>query len=466
MNRQLHKLVAGCLLLMGLSGCAHQRYTENANDYLLQGRYELAVQEFEKALRIEPDHPQNQAAYRVARENLDIWLDGIELAAKEAYSRHQSGRALILYGKLAQLRPGRQVLSRYRQLSREIAAKHLFQVDLHYDPAVFGSDVGEGIAGLVTQPGADYRGELTHIRLRLGDYQSKITYADEIHTQSYLSGVETVVNPELLGLQQAIQRQQADVRESRRELRHQRKHLRQSVNNRDDARRIVDNTQARLDLQKPGSEKYLALSESLAVKSADLDTWERRLGKSRRQLKKVERRHHAAERQLADLYEQLSTVPPTVDEEIYSDYDYRVGILTQTMAAELSIGVDNKWQVSSVLVRASDSEHKAHPTINLSAKSAALPGDRELQLQVNDHAVNAAREFLLTSVAQHRQLLLASAEQTPDPAQRLEYWVAYSLAGDRSPNHAVEADIRRHLQLELGRAGEFPVRQLLDLYRG
>jgi len=464
MRLHLPKLILICVLIATVSGCAHQRHTDNANDYFSQGRYELAAREFEKALAIKPDNADTQAGYQLTRDYLDDWLDGVEQAAELAYSSQHPGRALILYGKLLQWRQDERALGRYQQLTAELVRRHRHRLVLNYDPSIFGANFGADIPGLDSVTSTRRAAVMEVANFELGDYNSKINYKDEIRSQSYLSGVETVANPDYLHLQEAIHQERSDVRRFRRELRHQRNHLRAVTRKRDHVRQVVDKITAELEVLEPGSERFKSLKSDLKAQQEQLAHWNRKVSKNQHKLEKTEHRYHAAEHQLADLYEQLSLLPPTVEQDVYSDYEYEIGILTQTVSADLSITIAGVHKSTRVAASASDVEHAAHPTINLPAKAAVLDFNSELQGQVNLQAANLARDALVALVERHRHSLLMAAEQAYDPAQRFEHWVAYALAGDQSPNAQVEANIRRYLQLELGYVGEFPVRQLLDLY--
>lgn len=461
MNNILSKITLLLVIAITLSGCAHQRFTKNANNHLQQGHYELAIQEFEKALNLKPDNQENQANYQMAREYMDIWLDSVKRAADKAYANNEPGKAMLLYGKLAEMRKDSESLERYQSLSTMLIQQHQLRVSLEFDPMVFGGDFARDIPGLEDVPAGPYDNTVS---LQLENYQSKITHEDKVFSRDHLSGTETVTNPEYLNIQDVIHHQRAQVQQAQDEYQRYRKRYRKLEQRRDRAQKAVHQTAKELDELEEGTEAFDITKKALEDKRGNLAELAGKLAKSAPKLNRYDRRYHRAEKELTGLYEQLSLVAPTVQQDVYSKYHYDLGVLTQNTNAELLYSYAGKVQTFPIAFSYSDVEHNAHPTIDLAEKDAVLKSEEQLRNRIDGEARVMAREALVAAVDGHRQSLLIAADQAASPSSRLEYWVAYSLAGDKSSNPEVEANIRRHLHVELGDTGEFSVERLIDLY--
>jgi hypothetical protein len=441
------KLVLVMIALGTLAGCAHQRLVDSAQDHLHQGRYELALREYDQALRQKPDHAKSQMGYRAAKHHLDAWLQNLQQAADHAYDNHQPGKALLLYGKLAQARGDSASLESYRELYSQLKQQYRLQVDLAFEAfdAELFDDSFRHVAGLEVLPGA-----ADQYRFSLQNLNGNVAYTDETRQQDYLSGVEVIANPDFVHLQDDIEHLRSDVYNSRQTYRKHRKRHRR-------LERRLQRAQTELD-------NFEGNEAQLEQQRETLTELQHRLNNSEKKLNKYQRRCRRAERNLEHHYERLSYTAPTVERDLFSTYRYDVTLLSQILTADLVYLLNDVERSNQVAVEHTDFEHGHHPTIELPAKASVRLSDETLRDRLQAQAGARVTDILRGAVREHREAFLLAARSSDSPSDRFEYWVAYSLAGDGARNRNVEADLRRHLALEFGNSAEFSVNQLLDLY--
>jgi len=466
LNKLLSYRLIGRLVLIvsfasTLAACAHQRHTGQANDYLQQGRYELAVREYQQALKLKSSNIDNRQRMKIAQAELDRWLAKVRAGADQAYDHQQLAKALLLYGKIVQLQSDPQSLGRYQQLLDQLTRQHALKVNLHYDPLLMGVNFADNLQGIDIQAGQN----AVDIVIALTDYQSTNDYLESVQSQEYLSGIETLVNPNYLYTQNRIGENRVQVKKLRKKLkRHQSR--KRSLNAAIERVQltITQHTSA-LASENLQPDKYARLERALGKALQSKVGFVAKREENQRALDKYQRRYHHAEHDLNEAYERLADLPPTVDQEVFDVYSYMLGTLRQSMSVDVLIEQQGRRHIQTAMFSRSDSEHSGHPAIGLSDKDAIELSSRQMRAEANKSAATLARIYLQEQRDAHRHILALKRQRETHPAEQLELAVGYLLAGDQSRDATLESEVRLYLSREYGVAGEFPVHHLLNLYK-
>ncbi len=461
MTRFHLKTLLSVLLILGLSGCAHQRLTDNANSYVQEGRYELALQEYDRALALKPGNRDNQAGRDIAYRELSLWLDQLEQEAESAYNSQESGKALILYAKLFQLRKTPHFRERYQTLLHRVSQAQLLRLGLIYDADQLGRTFDSSIRGLENIDAAS-DGQL--LSLKVGNYKQKTTFDEKMFSTQYLASIETLANPDYLHLQEKLHFGRDRLRQTKRDIKGLNARLTKLERKEVMSRQKLQMLESSLGNIDPESSRFRKVQKSIDETQYSLDKVQGKIEVSEHDLEESrDALHHIKHRQ-QDRLERLAFIPPTIEQEVFADYEYSVGYITQTMKADLKIVGQGKAVEQTAVFVNTDSEHPAHPTIDLEEKQAFTISTEKMRRGADGEAETLARDYLEAVVETHRQRRLNQAVNANKPARRFEYWVAYLLAGDQSPDRQIENNVRRHLELEYGIVGEFPIAQLITLY--
>ena len=457
----MRRLVLVVSIAFGLGACAHQRHTDNANDYLQEGRYELAVRDFQQALKLKPNNADNLQRLKIAQAELDRWLASVRAGAKQAYQNQQQGKALLLYGKIVQLDSDSESLWRYQQLIDQLTRQHAMKVSLQYDSMLLGANFAENLQGIQVLPG---RSEM-NIAFKLSNYQSSRNYVESAQSQEYLAGIETLVNPDYLHTQDHIRDNRYQLKKSKKSSKRYHAKKRSLNANIDRVQQTIGRRTRALANADPETAEYDRLERALAKALQSKAELESKREKIQLSLDKYQQRYHHAEHELEEAYERLAYLPPTVEQEVFATYAYTLGTLNQSMSVDLLIEEPGRRHTQTALFTRRDSEHSAHPTIGLSAKDAIELSAPQMRAEADRSAAALGRIYLQELREEHRHKLAQKRQRETHPREKLELGVAYLLAGDQSQDAGLESELQQHLYREYGAAGEFPIHHLLNLYK-
>ncbi len=461
---KLSRVLMSVLLVATVSGCAHQNLMEAGEDYTSQGRYELAMLSYQKALNLEPDDKETMDRFYQSRERFDQWLQNVRQAADAAYSQNHRGKAMLLFGKIADVTQDPTALARYNEIHQQMTARHQLYMQLEADPYLFGNHLGQGINGLALVHRSKGLGETSRVHIQRSAIRFHYQETESPEVGQYVSGQIPVTNPEYTSLQQDVSIHRHRVEHERDQLmtyRQDQKDLGRERRSLEKDLRIVESKLSELDPATPKYQQKKQEREDLRSKISSLDD------KIRRTKDKVNQQHQTvnhAEHALEEALTGFDHIPPTVWEDVISDYHYTRYILSKSASSTLIVDIDDKRREVPLEVVSEDDHYPDHPIIGLVSKSANLESDGTMTQRVNNEARTAAENQLKSMVYQHKQGLLAQANQAIDSEERLTHWVAHGVAGNPGVENDVAAKMRAHLQLELGKAGEFDINRLLALY--
>ena len=102
-----------------LSGCAHQNYMEEGKKFAQSNQYEAAVQQFKLALNEEPDDEATKVQLANAQQQLTTWATKLDPIADQSLTNNHLGKALLLYGKSAQVTKSQHAITRYKKVYQQ-----------------------------------------------------------------------------------------------------------------------------------------------------------------------------------------------------------------------------------------------------------------------------------------------------------------------------------------------------------
>lgn len=466
----MHKLLSSRFIVLGLfclaaGGCAHKRLIEAGEDLNRQGRIELAVEKYKQALEIEPNDRETRQNLEMAQAQLDDWLDDIHRQAQNAEQRGLNGRALLLYGKVAQLRRDLNAHDSYKRLRSDISENAYYKLALQ---------IPKGLNNNVAR-------HIKNVRLidkasgNANEFSAKITFTPAKHArqsskkevvEQYVSGTETVTNPDYIALQAAIREDRDTIREYEDKISGQRQVLERQREKLTSVRKDREIAQLRLDDTTEGSGQYYHWRNQVNLLNAEVTKQQNRVNQEQSELDKLIARQNEYNQALDSHLEELSYLPPTVEQPVYSDYAFEVKQISAVASGNLNLSFKNgPTKNKTVKVKVSDETHQEHPLIELDHNPLKLPNNSQMAAKYRQQVVKDAESLITSHAGDYRQQLKGDADRQNGIDQQLEAFVRYGLAGDDGVDEQSGRRMRRILEQEFGITGEFDINRLLNLYR-
>ena len=376
-----------------LSSCAHTKIVNQADTYAEQGRYELAMVQYDQALQLKPARDDTRDKFNQAQLAFQQWLQTINDAANVAYDRNQKGRALVLYGKvLAAQGPGEnpQAETRFQALHKALSEQSLLAVRASYPVPVFGQNLETGIED-ITPMLDDYTGlpNQREYSFSLEDFDEEIVEWDEEYTGEYISGSQIVENPEIDHLQNRIHRINRDIKELRRD----RKKYKHRI--KDAEHTIAQIEKDRNDNPGPLTEKEY---KELKKENKELKKAKEQLRRARRKLHKTIDEIEDQEDRLDNTIHHLAETPATIVVDVYSPHSYFVTHSAYTLKGEVRITTASGILVLPLEVVDNDSYHDAQPLLNLNADPLVHISSETLNAELHASARAFVRNFIRDEV--------------------------------------------------------------------
>lgn len=446
------------------TGCAHQQLVDAGEEFNQQGRYELAVEKYQKALELKPNDRKTQQDLTFAQDQLNFWLEELHAQADTAKQQGLNGRALLLYGKVAQLTRDNSTLNHYKALRKQLREQNYYKIELQI-PAQLSERIARNLANVRLINQAD-----SH---KANEFAAKISFTDPKFstrsggkqvTEQYVSGYETIPNPDYLHLQQDISDDRAHIAEHTDIVQFEQGIAHKHIN-------TIDS------LRKSKELAYLKMQKA-AKGSSDYKRWQTEYNKFTKQVTAAEKNQHSHkvtldkyERELQDFHalllthlNELSQLPPTAEREVYSDYTFEVKQISKVASGNVSLSFKNgPIKNKAVTVTVSDETHEAHPIIELTKNPLELPGKTAMTNRYKTQLSKTAESLIAAHAKDYRQDLKINANQKYGADEQLEGLVQYGLSSDDGVDEQTLRKMRRILEQEFGITGEFRVNQLLDV---
>jgi hypothetical protein len=459
------------LLLFIISGCAHKKLMNAGNDYLSQGKYQSAVEKYQKALREQPSDAKTLAKLKQAQALFNGWLEQVEFSAQQAEKNHQLAKAQLLYAKLAKHRSEHFYHEKVMKLQQENLTE--FGLNVYLDikqPALNQSYSNEFEHVKFQNKPADslaYKNNEIAVMFSFDGFSVDTNKRQELASKQYVSGYETIINPAYQDIQNNIVDLRIDIKGQNNKLAEQ-----ESLANVQDRDLLLmeKNLQiAQLLLEKTDnkSTRFYQLTNEINDLYILITKQKKNLGKTDKKIAKTIRKIKKYNHQLDDLFHQLEGTPELADVEVYSDYQYTVNITEQVALGELFMKVEltkgeNRERHYEVTYTHEDKSHRRHKRIALKNDPLRLKSNNELKQLVFKQARNKVTQVIEDEVGLYQQSLLTQANRLGNLSEQLNIRLMASLVSQQPLPVSTYNSINQQLIIEFGSGGTFKVAELLN----
>lgn len=448
------------LSLLLLTGCASKRHIKAGDNFMQEGRYELAVRAYSEALQSRRKDTETQQKLIIAEEKFNQWLAQISLQAQQAEANQHNEVALLLYAKLAQQGDfaARQAFNR---LYTNIRPQVVYQVYLERQQSL------DLTASIQTHPdlmlaNSPVSGSGINLSALLSPESFTIHEQQIVRSGEFLAHYKKEENPQFRELNHDIDHLEEDIRRLEKDWRKADKKVRQQQTD----VTLLEKDQEIWTLKIADLPVNSTAAQRLQAKLKTLE--EETLPKALRELKKRKRHLTAidddlkkSKRRKTKLLERFRHTEPTVDVPVYATIEYPVQIMTKRVNGQLTL-TTNQGRSSQLVIRAehTDEGHNAIPQLQLDANPIQLQSDAQMRLAYQANATTDAMATVLTWKDNYRRQLAENALNAQTPNQRTQLFVRYLLSGEVSDSNLVN-QFKAHLAFTYGKAGEFDLPTIL-----
>jgi len=460
-------LALGLISFLLLSGCAHKELINDGDDYISQGQYQLALERYQKALEVKPNDVKTKQKVAQTQRNFDLWLDQISAAAIQAEKDNLPAKAQILYAKLVKHRDNLHFRQKRLALSRQNLDDFGLKVQLVIDNAQLNQSFGslDNYISFVNEIDRSKSNEMV-LSVDLSDIRFSTNNKMESRVTEYISGYETIVNPDYQVVQHEIVALREVIKHSRNELVINEKQ--QQVDYTQLQLLIKDRQIAELLLDKAvkNSNEFFQLTRELSDLKKQVVSQENRYYKNQKKLKKKTKKLTKYEQELDDYFHDLEHIPELVDVAVYSDYAYQVKITQQTAKAQMQINGQRfeqaesvrKYQVQGVN---RDESHPAFQQIGLQQNPLQLKSKAKLSQILYTNGRKKLRELIANELDDYQQILISQGNSSAQLTERLEQWLLSGIVSKSGFSRHIRNRINDQLSTEFGHGGYFEFDQLI-----
>lgn len=447
------------IIFILLSGCAHQNYLDEGLKYSKTNQYEAAVEQFTLALNEQPDDIETQSALANATKNLHDWATALEPKADIALKNKQLGKALLLYGKSAQITKNPYSVKNYKSLYSTLREKSLINAKI--SPNKLGiSDVElNKVEGIKTSKEAKVLLTLSQSNPIFETQQSTHDAVIE-----YISGSQLIANPEIIELQHQLQ----NVQSKRHSYHRKQDELRSSYNNANSRVQSLSSKIQRVEMQQLAtnlsSQQHANYKQQASSLRSQLSSAKSQKESAKQSLEKIKKSSANLNNKISRIASGLSYTPAVVEVPVYSDYIYQEFKQTNILSGVVYLRVNNAIRTASVNVSSSDVSHPAQPTINLPPNPMTVLSQQQLTPQYNAERFKIGLRLINELVAEHKASFLYKAQDSTNLDQKLTLLVQHGLVTSDGASETALTMLTSMLTAEFGRGGIFNSNQLLSLY--
>lgn len=447
------------LFLIILSGCAHQNYMEEGQKYIQNNQYESAVEQFSLALNEKPEDESTKQLLAQAKQQLHSWASTLEPAADNAYQANNLGKALLLYGKSAQITKNPHAVQRYKNIYNTLRSKSLIKAKVQKNQLGFNDIMLSNIDGIKYSNNAT-----TSLSFAQSNPIFEIQQSSQDAVTQYISGTQLIANPELVDLQHQLQ----DVRNNRlhdehdiSSLRRDTQSQRSKVRNLSNQLQRVEMSLATPNLSSGQKANYTQQASSLRSQLNSAKNTERSLNSD---FERAKRSYNRLSDKIQHLATDISLTPPVVEVPVYSDYVYQEFKQTNMLSGVLYLNVNNTTRTAAVSVASTDTSHPAHPTIDLAANPLIVLSQQQLTPEYSNERYKMGLRLISELIAEHKATYLYNAQDSANLENKMTLLVQHGLVTNEGASAKAVTILNGMLITEFGQGGIFNVNRLLHLY--
>lgn len=460
-NNMLRNLRIGAIVsfLTVISGCAHQNYMEEGQKYVQSNQYEAAVKQFNLALNEKPDDVKTQQQLQQAKDQLQRWATALEPTADIAYQNKNLGKAMLLYGKSAQITKNPRAVERYKSIYQTLRSDSVINAKIKTNKLGFNDVMLNSIDGIKYSDSAK-----TILAFSQSNPVFEIQQSTQDAVTQYISGSQLIANPELVDMQHELQ----DIRNSRRHIERDMSNLRHRAQN---ERSQVQNLQGQLQRVEMMMTASNLSDNQRATYKQQANSLKSQLNTAKRDERDASRDFDHAKsdyRNLGDKMQHLATdislTPAVVEVPVYSDYVYQEFKQTNSLDGVLYLNINNVVRTAAVAVASTDTSHPAHPTIDLAANPMQVMSQQQLAPQYSQERYKIGLRLIDELIAEHKAAYLFQAQDSSNLETKMTLLVKHGLVNHDGASAKAATTLNQMLVTEFGHGGIFNINQLLHLY--
>jgi len=457
------------VLLFLASGCAHKKLVNAGDDYLTQGNYQYAVEKYQKALKEKPNDVKTLNKYNQAKALFETWLDKLEFSAQQAEKQQYLGKAQLLYAKLAKHRNSDFYKNKQLALKQQNLNDYGLKINLSLKQSQLKQSFHQDFEKItfLKQKASNKANEID-MTFSLSKVKFDLKQQTELINEEYISGYETIVNPDYQNIQHDIVDYRADIKSSRQAL-----HALELVANSQSKElqlviKDLQITELTLERTKVNTSEYYRLTQQEQSLKKQLKKQQGINEKNLKKVAKAEKKIAKKERRLDELFHHLDATPELADIAIYADYQYPVTITNQIINGQLEMQVRgnsnfNRARQYNVQAINQSKSHKAHQRIGLKNKAKKLKNNLQLKqmlyLQTRRKIVN----LIGSQQSEYQQTLISNANISNEIAQKLNLRLIAAMISHKSVPSYTHNQMQQQLKNEFGHGGSFQVDELLNI---
>ena len=450
------------------TGCAHRQFINAGDDYLSQGQYQQAIEQYRQASYEKPGDSKTQKKLNQAKALFDNWLDQVNEAARQAENNKLLGKAQLLYAKLAKHRDKLNNRKKKSLLQQQNINNFGLRIKLDIKQSKLTPSFSEELNRInLVDNIDDYKSNEVYLSFSLANINFFTQEYVSIESKEYIYSYKTILNPEYEDIQHDILDLRKDTKKLRVVLKSDEQHklaLYNKMRLLEKDKQIVFLT---LQNKTDESTSYYKRKKQIADIQHRLDQIRKEVSETENRLSKRRQKIEKNEHRLDDLYDDLQRTPELVDIPVYADYQYPVDIVNQLATSELSIltqhGLSSAYSRNTDLqIKYVEKSHPSHNIIDLQADPLLLKNDSELAEMLYAKAREEIIYVINNELNQYQLKLISQANEEDEPVLQLDQWL---IAGTISKNNLPEyirSRIRHQLSEEFGRGGKFEIKELLD----
>ena len=442
-----------------MSGCAHQNFMDEGKKYAQSNQYKAAVEQFKLALNEEPDDANTQQQLKLAQAQLDQWANALAPIADNAFQQKNLGKALILYGKNAQITKSPHAVKRYKTIYEQLRNQSIVNAKVKSNTLGFDDTMLNSIDGIKYSDTAT-----STLTFSQSNPVFEIQQSRQDAVTQYISGSQLIANPELVELQHELQ----DIRNRRRHYERDMSNLRhQAQSQRNEVQNIASQLQ-RAEMKMTASN----LSDNQrASYNQEVNSLRSQLNSAKQQERNSTRDFDHAKsdyRRLGDKMQHLATdislTPAVVEVPVYSDYVYQEFKQTNSLDGVLYLNINSVVRTAGVAVASTDVSHPAHPTIDLAANPLNVLSQQQLAPQYSQERYQIGLRLIDELIAEHKASYLYQAQDSSNLEHKMTLLVQHGLITHDGASSNAANMLNQMLVNEFGQGGIFNINQLLHLY--
>ena len=442
-----------------MSGCAHQNFMDEGKKYAQSNQYEAAVEQFKLALNEEPDDANTQQQLKLVQAQLDQWANALAPIADNAFQQKNLGKALILYGKNAQITKSPHAVKRYKTIYEQLRNQSIVNAKVKSNTLGFDDTMLNSIDGIKYSDTAT-----STLTFSQSNPVFEIQQSRQDAVTQYISGSQLIANPELVEVQHELQ----DIRNRRRHYERDMSNLRhQAQSQRNEVQNIASQLQ-RAEMKMTASN----LSDNQrASYNQEVNSLRSQLNSAKQQERNSTRDFDHAKsdyRRLGDKMQHLATdislTPAVVEVPVYSDYVYQEFKQTNSLDGVLYLNINSVVRTAGVAVASTDVSHPAHPTIDLAANPLNVLSQQQLAPQYSQERYQIGLRLIEELIAEHKASYLYQAQDSSNLEHKMTLLVQHGLITHDGASSNAANMLNQMLVNEFGQGGIFNINQLLHLY--